>query len=78
MDRPFDETCPKCCQGKFHMHGRGFFPKLKGATNEHIFRSTEFFRSGGSAWRAVIASNKMYQSMMDFDLKGVGFVPLAA
>ena len=78
IERPFDETCPKCCRGKFHMNSRGFFPKLKGATNEHIFRTTEFFGSGGSAWRAVIASDKIYQAMVDFDLKGVGFVPLAA
>jgi hypothetical protein len=77
IDRPVDEYCSQCGQGKFNMHNKGFFPKLERKTNGNIVRSCEFFGSGGSAWRALIVSDKVYQAISAFNLKGIRFVPLA-
>jgi len=78
INRPVDEYCSKCGLGKFHMHSKGFFPKLGRSTNEDILKSNEFFGSGGSAWRALVVSAEVYKAMMAFKLKGVTFIPLAS
>lgn len=77
IGRSFDEYCSKCGRGKFHMHSKGFFPKLGCTTNEDFLKSNEFFGSGGSAWRALVVSAEVYKAMMAFKLKGVTFIPLA-
>lgn len=72
------ETCEVCGQLKYHPIARGFFPKFSGLVDGDMFRTQEWFGSGGKAFQAVIVSNQLYQEMEAKKIKGAEFMPMAS
>ena len=58
---------------KFHPVSRGFFPAIRGEANG-IFKSSQYFGSGASANKQVIASDSLYREIKYSRLKGIDFM----
>ncbi|GGY77360.1 hypothetical protein GCM10011613_22370 [Cellvibrio zantedeschiae] len=71
------EVCLKCGAKKYLPHSRGFFPPVDLETDTPIFKTEQWFGSGGSAWQAVIVSAALYRAIVDSGIRGVRFKPLA-
>jgi hypothetical protein len=71
------EICPICSRKKYHPGIPGFFP-APSLTDLPIFKSEQYFGSGGSAHKAVLVSNALYRSIEKAGLRGAGFYPCAA
>lgn len=71
------EACPRCNRMKYSPEVRGFFPPLAEEPASAISKTIEYFGSGGSAHKAVVVSHALAMSMMDANLKGVSFRPVA-
>lgn len=73
------ERCDECGRIKYLPHTKGMFPAfLKADGNpKPIFKTREYWGSGGSAFREVIITNKLYKSITTANLKGVTFAPVA-
>jgi rRNA maturation protein Nop10 len=69
-DAPF-ETCVHCGRLKYLPIGR--FDPAPGPTSAPMFRSKQFFGSGGAANRLVMVSNAVYAKAQTLNLRGVGF-----
>jgi hypothetical protein len=73
------EKCEKCHQVKYLPHTRGMFPPFTymGKGPKPIFKTKEYFGSGGIANREVIVSQQLYAAIAAAKLKGVSFMPVA-
>lgn len=67
------EKCSCCGRVKFHPVSRGFFPAIRGEANG-IFKSSQYFGSGASANKQVIASDSLYREIKYSRLKGIDFM----
>jgi hypothetical protein len=70
------ESCPFCRRVKYHGL-RGFFPPFAAQQNADIFKTQEYFGSGGQAFHETIVSARLFREITDCRLKGVDFAPLA-
>lgn len=61
------ETCPTCGRLKYNPFNRAFWP-LPSATEAKIFRSFEYFGSGGESYRYMFASSDLYRKMVEHGL----------
>lgn len=75
-DAPY-ETCPFCHRVKYLPWCRGFSPPFTARQSADIFKTNEYFGSGGAADHAVIVSARLFREITDCNLKGVAFTPLA-
>lgn len=73
------ERCDECGRIKYLPHKRGMFPTfLKVEENSKlVFKTREYWGSGGSAFRQIIVTHRLYQAITNANLKGVSFVPVA-
>jgi hypothetical protein len=71
------ETCPICSRRKY-VHQFPWAPPsfLTSPGPWALFKSQEYFGSGGSAWRAIIVSNELYQAIAKYKLRSIRFEPL--
>jgi hypothetical protein len=70
------EVCPRCGLVKSNFVKRGYWPEPWG--DEAPLRKTrQWFGSGGSAYRPVIASSEIYHRIQELGLRGVSFTPCA-
>lgn len=74
-DAPY-ETCPVCHRVKYLPWCRGFFPPFATRQTADIFKTQEYFGSGGAADHGVIVSARLFREITDRRLKGVDFAPL--
>lgn len=72
------ETCTACGQVKYQPICRGFFPAFDGEPGADLFKSREWFGSGGSGNRAVMVSHRLFQAIEAHQVKGFQFKPQAA
>lgn len=72
------EKCTTCGRIKYDWIRRGYFPALKGRSSGHLFRTQEWFGSGGEAGKAIIVSAELYKAMKENKLRGATFIPLAS
>jgi hypothetical protein len=72
------EECPSCGRKKYPYRPvlRGFHPAPSNAAAP-AFKSSQYFGSGASAFRAVLVSNSLYRKISDAGLKGVVFCACA-
>jgi hypothetical protein len=73
-DSPYEE-CGFCGRKKYLPITRGFLPQPQITDQSTLFKSSQYFGSGGNAFRLVIASANLYRSIVDSKLKGVTFAP---
>lgn len=72
-DQPLDlseyeyEICPVCGKIKYHTAVKGFFPIQENPTL-HIYKSKEYFGSGGSASKKVFVSAQLRDKMLEYRL----------
>jgi len=71
------QICDQCGQIKYCPFVRGFFPNFLKPENGTLFKTHEYFGSGGCAYRSVIISAELYRVIKDNKLKGLTFMPLA-
>lgn len=71
LDHPF-EVCPVCNRKRYLPFTRGFLPKPK-MPEIPMFKSTQYFGSGGSSSRLVFISNELYRKITLSRLKGASF-----
>jgi len=72
-DYPFEE-CSTCGRKKFDPRVAGF-SQLPASTASNIFKSTQYFGSGASAFRHVLVSNALYGKFHLVQARGVEFQP---
>jgi len=70
------EVCTSCSRGKYRYSLRGAYPESADA-DVVIFKSSQYFGSGGQAFRLVLVANRLYRKIRDADLRGVTFYPTA-
>lgn len=61
------EVCPVCGKRKYHPAIKGFFPIQENPTL-HIYKSKEYFGSGGSASKKVFVSAQLRDKMLEYRL----------
>lgn len=66
------EMCPVCHRRKYQHVTRGFYPK-PAETKADIFKSSEYFGSGGDGGRLILVSNRLFRAIVEAGLKGVEF-----
>ena len=71
------EICPKCAQTKYLPNFIGFTPTPKMDAHFDIFKSRQYFGSGGSAFHLVVVSAALYDAIQKAGIKGVNFKPCA-
>lgn len=73
------EECLRCGRTKYPYRPvlRGFHPPPSD-TSDALFKSSQCFGSGASAFRAILVSNSLYRTIRDTGLKGVAFCACAA
>ena len=71
------QQCDLCTTKKYLPISRGFFPSFTGKSNSALFRSREFFGSGGSAFNEVFVTQSLCKAMRARKLRGVRFKPVA-
>lgn len=69
-------TCVRCERIKYRPHLRGRLPPLRRVGTNCVFRTTQFFGTGAEAYRMVIASQDIVRSLVDSNVRGIGFKPL--
>ena len=71
------QQCDLCTTKKYLPISRGFFPSFTGKSNSALFRSREFFGSGGSAFNEIFVTQSLCRAMRERKLRGVRFKPVA-
>jgi len=69
------ETNNVCGHKKFVPYFRGFFPSFDGPIDLPIWKSTEWFGSGGSAFKRIFITQKVRQDLLTYKIK-MDFVPV--
>ncbi len=77
LEHTQSDTCTTCHRTKYPQHRRGFFPPFAGVQSADVFKTQEYFGSGGAADHAIIASKRFYREIRDRRIKGICFGPLA-
>lgn len=70
---PF-EICKNCGRTKYGYSLKGPYPKPVDAGGT-IFKSSQYFGSGGQAFRLVLVSNTLYRKLREAGIRGVTFYP---
>lgn len=68
------ETCDGCGRTKHRYSLNGFYPRPVHASGA-IFKSSQYFGSGGLAFRLVLVSSTLYRNMREAGLRRVTFYP---
>lgn len=73
------EKCEKCHKIKYLPHTRGMFPPFMNSeeSTKPIFKTKEYFGSGGSANKKIVVNQQLYAAITSAKLKGVSFMPVA-
>ena len=71
------ETCEDCGKSKVQPGIQGFFPKFAEPPEGDMFKAQEWFGSGGSAYRPVFISNRLYLALEEKKIKGAVYHPVA-
>ncbi|MBD1547458.1 hypothetical protein [Roseibium aggregatum] len=69
------EVCPNCRRDKILPITRGFLPRPLVDVKQAMFKSSQYFGSGGSAFRKVFVSSSLFNELRLRDVKGVDFSP---
>lgn len=69
------QQCSRCGRKKYRFVLEGFCREPIDA-NAMIFKSNQYFGSGGEAFRLVMVSNHVYRKMKEAGLKGVHYLSL--
>lgn len=79
LDVTFDEaeTCASCRRVKYSPQRLGYFAPLLGTETKPMFRTREWFGSGGEARQPVVVSQVARRAMLAASLKPLYFAPLA-
>jgi rRNA maturation protein Nop10 len=72
------ETCSGCGGTKYLPHVRGPFPPLETAPSGHWCWTDQWFGSGASAHRAVLASRELVNALVARRVRGATFKPVAS
>jgi hypothetical protein len=67
-------ACPSCGRKKHRLLLRGPLPEPSDTT-AMIFKSSQYFGSGSSAYRLVLVSHVLYERLREAKVKGVAFYP---
>ena len=70
------EVCASCAARKYSPFVRGFFPALASYPEGHMFKTSQYFGAGASAYRSVVISSALWQKLCEDKVKGAEFVPL--
>jgi hypothetical protein len=70
------ERCTQCGRAKYLPITRGFFPALETEPTRPMVKTREYFGSGASAYRGVLASQELASAMIREDVRGVSFKPV--
>jgi hypothetical protein len=71
------ETCSSCGRVKYLPITRGPIAPLIKQPKGSMIKSAEYFGSGASAYREVIASRELAAAIRSAEVRGVSFVPVA-
>ena len=71
------EICAACGRERYSTHIRGFLPPPKGSPDLPIFRSAQFFGSGGMGFNEIVVRHDVVQAVTSSGLRGLEFVPCA-
>jgi hypothetical protein len=71
------DSCATCNRGKLQPIARGLFPHVEIPKTLHLAKTREYFGSGASAWRAMIISSALYESIRARGSKGASFQVVA-
>jgi len=69
-------TCPDCRRVKYASVVRGPFPRLHREPTTYLARTRQYFGSGASAYRAVLASAQLVGALRTHEIRGVSFKPV--
>ena len=67
--------CPTCGRSKYGPVVRGPLPAPLVGPRGHIARSEQWFGSGASAYREVLASRELAAAMREAGVRGASFIP---
>lgn len=70
------DTCPSCKRKKYRHIMNNFYPPLTQQPNKPIFKTKEYFGSGGAANQLIIIDSNFYGQLLDLNIKGLEFHPL--
>ncbi len=77
IDNHATEHCDECGRDKLQPWARGYFPSFDGdPPEEAMFKTQEFFGSGGSANRAIVITSDLYQELKKLKIKGIECSPV--
>ena len=71
---PFEE-CSGCGARKYLPITKGLSPFPLETPSSNMFKSNQYFGSGGSAYNMVFISNALYSAIEEIKIKGVEFAP---
>ncbi len=74
MNREPESTCGVCNRERYHYKSLGYMPK-PADIDAHIFKSEQYFGSGGSSNQQVMVSQEFYRVFKLSGAKGVSFEP---
>ena len=74
VERLGGEVCASCARVKYLPVTRGFPPNPLGEFSG-LAKSSQYFGSGANAFRLVLASKALYESIKASGIKGVAFSP---
>jgi hypothetical protein len=70
------ENCPTCGRVKYLPTSRGFFPAVLGEPTS-LARTIQYFGSGGSAFRPIVARQEIARALSEGKVQGVTVRPVA-
>jgi len=71
------KVCAVCCRTRYSSHVRGFRPRPRGQPDFPVFRSSQFFGSGGKAFNEIVVRQEVVAAIKGAGLRGVEFFPCA-
>ncbi len=69
--------CDQCGRTKYLPVARGFFPALRDEPSGSMARTVEYFGDGAQANHGLLVSQSIVRAMVDADIRGAWFVPVA-
>ena len=76
QDLPY-ERCQRCDRVKYQVIVKGAFPRVAELPKTAMVKTSEWFGSGGSAYRAVLVSQDVRRGLLSEGARGVHFIPVA-
>jgi hypothetical protein len=72
------ETCDACGRVKYLPVTRGPLPPMTSEPKSEMVKTSEYFGSGGQAFKAVLVSQALRQSLVEAKVRGASFEPVAS